>query len=82
MMRYASLVAATGLLAASQTASAQGGRHPLIGTWQVQYAGPVATASEPVAGPLTIEERGGRLIATLLTPSACATARSSVRNCA
>jgi hypothetical protein len=65
------VIAAAALLAAiAQPASAQGGRHPLVGTWRVECAGPIATASEPVTGVLTIVQRGDRLVATLQTPSA------------
>lgn len=70
MTRRVLIAAAALLAAATQPAAAQGGRHPLVGTWRVECAGPIATASEPVTGILTITQRGDRLVATLQTPSA------------
>ncbi len=70
MTRYLRIAALAACTAAAQPAAAQGGHHPLVGTWRVEYAGPVATASEPVTGTLTIAEQNGQMTATLQTPSA------------
>ncbi|MHB1311388.1 MAG: hypothetical protein ACYC3L_05150 [Gemmatimonadaceae bacterium] len=68
------LLAAAVLAAASQSAAAQGGRHPLVGQWNIEYTEGQRLASSTHAvrtqAVLTIAQRGSALEATLEFPDA------------
>jgi hypothetical protein len=80
-MTRTTLIAAAALAVATSSAAAQGGRHPLVGQWKVNCAGPVAQANgesvAPATALLTIAQDGNQLVATLETPSARASASST-----
>lgn len=75
------LLAAAAVAVAASSAAAQGGRHPLVGQWQVQGAAPVVhrngDAAPPATALLTITQDGNQLVAKLETPSARTNAPST-----